>query len=147
MKTVKLITCNDSAQAHILQGALENEGIESLLHNENFSDLYKGLMNNISGVDIFVAEADYDKAVRVLKENECWPEELTLCPYCGSPDIKMALKKGSSRWRAMGAAILTMLTMTPPGNNHWEYACKHCHKTFVTPVAQFPPQKKEGEEE
>lgn len=28
MKTVKLITCNDAMKAHILQGALENEGIE-----------------------------------------------------------------------------------------------------------------------
>ena len=37
MKTVKLITCSDAAQAHIIQGALENEGIESILHNENFS--------------------------------------------------------------------------------------------------------------
>ena len=26
MKTVKLITCNDAMKAHILQGALENEG-------------------------------------------------------------------------------------------------------------------------
>ena len=33
MKTVKLITCNDAMKAHILQGALENEGIESILHN------------------------------------------------------------------------------------------------------------------
>ena len=39
MKTVKLITCNDAMKAHILQGALENEGIESILHNENFSTL------------------------------------------------------------------------------------------------------------
>ena len=31
MKTVKLITCNDAMKAHILQGALENEGIESML--------------------------------------------------------------------------------------------------------------------
>ena len=30
MKTVKLITCSDAAQAHIIQGALENEGISSL---------------------------------------------------------------------------------------------------------------------
>ena len=45
MKTVKLITCNDAAQAHIIQGALENEGIESILHNENFSTLYLSLIH------------------------------------------------------------------------------------------------------
>lgn len=35
MKTVKLITCDDAFQAHVIQGALENEGIASVLHNES----------------------------------------------------------------------------------------------------------------
>lgn len=34
MKTIKLITCNDAVQAHIIQGALANEGIDSLLHKK-----------------------------------------------------------------------------------------------------------------
>ena len=83
MKTVKLITCNDAMKAHILQGALENEGIESILHNENFSTLYKSCVSSIAGVDILVADEDYEKAVQVLRQNQSWPEELTLCPYCG----------------------------------------------------------------
>ena len=49
MKTVKLITCSDAAQAHIIQGALENEGISSLLHNENMSTLLRGYINDIAG--------------------------------------------------------------------------------------------------
>ena len=105
MKTVKLITCNDAMKAHILQGALENEGIESILHNENFSTLYKSCVSSIAGVDILVADDDYEKAVQVLRDNESWPEELTLCPYCGSSDIKFRLKKGQ-RLRAVGAAII-----------------------------------------
>ena len=68
MKTVRLITCNDAMQAHILQGALENEGIDSLLHNENFSSLLKSYVSNISGVDIFVNEDDYDHALQVLRD-------------------------------------------------------------------------------
>ena len=32
-------------QAHIFQGALENEGIESLLHNENLSSLLKSCVS------------------------------------------------------------------------------------------------------
>lgn len=91
MKTVKLITCNDAMKAHILQGALENEGIESILHNENFSTLYKSCVNSIAGVDILVADEDYARAVQVLRDNESWPEELTLCPFCGSPDIKFII--------------------------------------------------------
>lgn len=39
MKTVKLITCDDAFQAHVIQGALKNEGIASVLHNENMSSV------------------------------------------------------------------------------------------------------------
>ena len=119
MKTVKLITCNDAMEAHILQGALENEGIESVLHNENFSFLYRSYVSSIAGVDILVVDEDYDKAVRVLKQNQSWPEELTLCPYCGSSDIKLVLRKGK-KLRAIGAAVLSMLAAAPPGSNHWD---------------------------
>ena len=128
MKTVKLITCNDAMKAHILQGALENEGIESILHNENFSTLYKSCVSSIAGVDILVADEDYEKAVQVLRQNQSWPEELTLCPYCGSSDIKFVLRKGH-KLRAVGAAVLSMLAAAPPGDNHWEYTYyKHNEK-------------------
>ena len=126
MKTVKLITCNDAMKAHILQGALENEGIESILHNENFSTLYKSCVSSIAGVDILVADEDYEKAVQVLRQNQSWPEELTL------------------KLRAVGAAVLSMLAAAPPGDNHWEYTCQQCHQTFETPVAKFQPS---GEDE
>lgn len=76
MKTVKLITCSDAAQAHIIQGALENEGISSLLHNENMSTLLRGYINDIAGVDVWVDEADYEAAVRLLEQNEMIPEQL-----------------------------------------------------------------------
>ena len=138
LKTVKLITCNDAMKAHILQGALENEGIESILHNENFSTLYKSCVSSIAGVDILVADEDYENAVQVLKDNDSWPEELTLCPYCGSSDIQLVLRKGK-RWRAMGAAIISALMVIPPGDNHWNYTCKQCHKTFEMPVSKFDP--------
>lgn len=138
MKTVKLMTCNDAVTAHILQGALENEGIDSVLHNENFSSLMKSYISNIAGVDVFVMEEDYDRAVQVLKENQSWPEELTLCPFCGSNDIRMVLKKGQ-RLRAAGAAVMSMLAVASPGSNHWEYVCRQCKRTFGMPVAEFKP--------
>lgn len=145
MKTVKLITCDDAMKAHILQGALENEGIESILHNENFSTLYRNCVNSIAGVDILVMEEDYEKAVQVLKDNESWPEELTLCPYCGASDIKVVLKKGK-RLRALGAIISSLfMGIVLPGDKRWEYTCKRCHKTFDMPVSKFPPSKEKEE--
>ena len=114
MKTVKLMTCNDAAQAHIIQGALENEGISSLLHNENMSTLLRGYINNIAGVDILVDEADYEAAVRLLEQNQMIPEQLKYCPFCGSSDIKFVLKK-EHRVRAIMSAIASLLAATPPG--------------------------------
>ena len=54
MKTVRLITCDGAFQARLIQGALENEGIASVLHNENTSNILRGFTPTISGVDIFV---------------------------------------------------------------------------------------------
>ena len=113
MKTVKLITCNDAMKAHILQGALENEGIESILHNENFSTLYKSCVSSIAGVDILVADEDYEKAVQVLRQNQSWPEELTLCPYCGSSDIEFVLRKGHK----LASSVIRLLRHLLPNFN------------------------------
>ena len=79
MKTVKLITCDDAFQAHIIQGALANEGIDSLLHNENMSTLLRGFVHDISGVDVLVADCDYEAAMQLLRQNQMIPEE----HHCG----------------------------------------------------------------
>ena len=134
MKTRKLITCNDAFRARLIQGALENEDIPSVLHNENTSNVLRGFVSNVSGVDVFVYEDDYEAAVRLLERNQMLPEQLKYCPRCGSEDIKFRLKKGG-RWRAALAAVATMLTAVPPGSEHWEYVCNSCGARFNMPVA------------
>ena len=39
MKTVRLITCKDAMTAHILQGALENEGVRQIVSAEDVAEL------------------------------------------------------------------------------------------------------------
>lgn len=136
MKTVRLITCPDAAQAHIIQGALENEGIASLLHNENMSTVMRGYSSEITGVDVLVYEDDYGRALDLLERNQMIPEQLKYCPCCGASDIKFVLRK-QHRIRAIMAAILSMLTATPPGTEHWEYVCKKCGAHFEKPVAKL----------
>ena len=94
MKTRKLITCTDDFQARLIQGALENEGIPSALHNENTSNVLRGFVVNVSGVDIFVYEDDYEAAMALLERNQMVPEQLKYCPQCGSADIRLRLKRG-----------------------------------------------------
>ncbi len=139
MKTVRLITCDGAFQARLIQGALENEGIASVLHNENTSNILRGFTPTISGVDIFVYEDDYERAMALLERNQMIPEQLKYCPCCHSPYIKFVLKKSHS-FRAFMAAIFSILAGAPPGTTHWEYVCKDCGAHFETPTAR---QRKE----
>ena len=95
MRTVRLMTCNDAFQAQIISGALENEGIPSVLHNVNTSYVLRGAISQIAGVDIFVYEADYNRALEILERNEMIPEQLKYCPRhcrpCRSPSGHGAL--------------------------------------------------------
>lgn len=135
MKTIKLFTCDDAFQAHVIQGALENEGIVSVLHNENMSNVMRGYGSEIAGVDVLVYEEDYDKALLLLEQNRMIPEQSRYCPHCGSDEIKFVLKK-SHRVRAVVAAVIAALSAAPPGTEHWEYVCRKCGTHFEKPVAK-----------
>lgn len=136
MKTVRLITCDDAAQAHIIQGALENEGIASVLLNENMSTVMRVYTSEITGVDVLVYEEDFSRAADLLERNQMIPEQLKYCPCCGASDIKFVLRK-KHRIRAVMAALLSMLAAAPPGTEHWEYVCKKCGAHFEKPVARL----------
>ena len=72
-KTVKLVTFTNPAEAHILVGALDEEGIPAILHNENMSSILFGL--SMMGVDVFVYEDDLEVANRVLQRIEDQKED------------------------------------------------------------------------
>jgi hypothetical protein len=65
-KTVCVATCTDAVRAHIIQGVLENEGIASVLHNENFAGLYPGMSQTGFGVQLFVLESDAEYAREIM---------------------------------------------------------------------------------
>ena len=111
MRTVKLITCNESFQARLIKGALENEGIAVAIHNENTSSVLRGMPVSITGIDLFVYEDDYEKAMSIL------------------------LRK-KHRLRAIVSTVITMLAAAPPGTEHWEYTCKDCRRTFDKPAGK-----------
>ncbi len=132
MKTVRLTTCVDAMQAHILQGALENEGIESVLHNENFSSLLPGFTNIMgAGVQIFVMECDYEQALTILERNE--PRTKKYCPCCGSEDISIGL--GKRKFTKIFFAFLSaVVTFTPMGNIRATCECRQCKAEFDVPA-------------
>ena len=130
MKTVRLTTCNDSMQAHILQGALENEGIESVLHNEHFSSLLPGFTNIMgAGVQLFVMDCDYDRALEVLRRNEAVGKQY--CPHCGATEIRLVL--GKRRGVKAFFAAMSLLLVSPMGNIRSVYQCRVCKAEFDVP--------------
>lgn len=135
MRTVKLITCNESFQARLIKGALENEGIAVAIHNENTSSVLRGMPVSITGIDLFVYEDDYEKAIAILENNQMIPERFIYCPFCGSKNIKFVLRK-KHRLRAIISTVIAMLAAAPPGTEHWEYICKDCGKAFDKPVGK-----------
>ncbi len=144
MKTVRLITCEEPFQARLIQGALENEGIASVLHNENTSNVLRGLTPTITGVDVLVYEDEYDRALALLERNQMIPEQLRYCPQCHSPHIRYVLKKGH-RLRAVVAAVLSLLATAPPGTAHWEYVCDDCGARFDRPVGRIKEKETDTE--
>ncbi len=65
MNTTLLATTPNSYQANILQAALSQEGIESLIKNEVISSVLP-----VGGfqIEVHVAEEDYERALQILKE-------------------------------------------------------------------------------
>lgn len=142
MKTIRLTTCDNAIQAHLLQGALENEGIKSILHNENFSTLLPALANIMGGgVQVLVMECDLERALEILYRNT--PLDKKYCPYCGSEDIYISL--GKRKYSKLFFALFSgLLAGTPLGNIRNVYQCSVCRKDFDVP-SEYPCIEKANE--
>jgi len=131
MKTKQLIACNSTAEAHIIQGRLDLEGVESFLTNENFADLVMPSYNtmNVSGVQIIVKDTDLLKAQEVIKDLLEPSSEITNCPYCGSSNIELGMGNKTS------AKILNffsyIIAAVFSGNMKPKYYCNSCKRDFA----------------
>ena len=128
MKTVKLITCNTTQEANIIKGRLANEGIYSIITNENFTNLmphYNGIMG--AGVQILIHESDFETAHSLIQPERNLSAEIT-CPLCDSKNIKFGL--GSKKRHVIIQIILSLLITIPFGNIRPTYYCKDCKQDF-----------------
>ena len=139
-KTVRLMVCDDAVQAHIIQGALENEGIPSILHNENTASVLRGFTTTLTGVDIFVFESDLQRARDMVDANREESEKNSCCPYCKAHDIELVFRS-KSWYKAVLATCLSIFCITPPGNNYYEYRCRQCGRRFDIPEEEKSSQE------
>lgn len=126
MKTRRLHTCNSEPEAHLIKARLNNEGIECILNNGNFTTLmpmYNTMLGG--GVQILVSDSDLEAAREILK-NEIGPSAWELiCPKCKSNEIGFGL--GENRITKIFFIFIAILSALPFGNFKAQYYCKKCN--------------------
>ena len=70
MKYKKVYSASNSAEAHIIQGLLECELIETQLSGENLSSIWGGLQTDFNKVDVLVNEEKYSKSIEIIYNYE-----------------------------------------------------------------------------
>lgn len=128
MKTIKLTTCNSIQEANIIKGHLANEGIYSIITNENFTNLmphYNGVMG--AGVQILINESDYAQACNLIQQDRNSNSEI-IYPFCNSKNVRFGL--GSKKTHKIVQIILSLIMAIPLGNIKNTYYCIDCHSDF-----------------
>ena len=65
----RLLTVRPAAEAHVLLGALQSEGIAARLERDSLGTVY-GLTVGAFGTRVMVATADYEAAVALIADVE-----------------------------------------------------------------------------
>lgn len=125
MKTVIITSCNNSVEAKLVQGNLANEGIESMISNENYTSLYPNMNGAMgSGIQILVDENDTERALKVIQGND----RTVHCPSCNSADVNQLIKK--NMLKVVGIMILSLFSSSAFGNVEQKYHCNECGAEF-----------------
>lgn len=119
---ITVITFTYPSEAHMAQGFLESEGVESILKDEMTAQVNNFYSNAIGGVKIQVIDKDYENALSILKkggyiemEKKAEVEVVSLdestdinhCPFCHSDNI--GKKKVPGIWTLFVSLILTVI--------------------------------------
>lgn len=124
MTTEVLTTFPNSIDANLLKNQLENEGIESFLINENFSDLFPVYYNVLGGgVQVVVKREDLARAREIAKLDS----GKVTCPACGSVNIELAYERPK---RKAALLFIGLLLAGLIGNLMCDYTCKDCREEF-----------------
>lgn len=127
METTTLITCNNSVEANLIKGMLENNGIESFLTNENFTNLMPHLNGVLgAGVQVMVDKKDLRMAQELLEAQRNTDE--TICPDCGSNNITTGL--GTNGFKKRITVLISLFAWIPFGNLKRTHYCKDCKTEF-----------------
>jgi len=66
----KIYSAANATEAHLIQGLLEQESIETSLYGEGLSIAWGGLPTDVNQVEIMVDEEKYAEAVEIISKYE-----------------------------------------------------------------------------
>ena len=69
MNYKKVYSAANTTEAHLIQGLLERESIETNLSGESLSTVWGGMQTDFSEVEILVDEEKYTEAVEIIANN------------------------------------------------------------------------------
>ena len=121
-----------SAEAQIIKGRLEAEGIETFLTDNHTIDTDPLVSNAIGGVKLKVRTEDEEKALQILGSIPKYSvddkgEEIT-CPQCHSE--KVELFTGVKSVKSFFFFCVSFLVNTLPIHIRREYHCTTCNNKF-----------------
>lgn len=121
-----------SAEAQIIKGRLEAEGIEAILKDEYTIDTDPLISNAIGGVKLEVWSKDEERAKAVLESIEEYSVDDSgdplHCPKCDSTKVRYYTTVTS--FKAFASFVLTTLMTVLPFYTKYEYRCENCKHQF-----------------
>lgn len=128
----KVGTFQFSAEANIIKGKLEAEGVEVFMADGYTIDTDPLISNAIGGVKLFVKTEDVEKATGILSEigrysidNEGRP---VLCPECGHAEVEVmtSVKETDPLMSFLFSLVLGLF----PFFVKYKYRCNNCGNEF-----------------
>lgn len=128
METVRLLTCDNSQEAALIKGRLENEGVRCFTTNENFTTLMPNLNGMLgAGVQLMVFKYDYNRVYHLLELGNS-KSDVIHCPNCNSSNVRFGL--GHNKIGKIAAVILSVLAFVPFNNIKKNFSCSDCQSEF-----------------
>ena len=110
MNYKKIYSAANATEAHLIQGLLEQESIETNLSGESLSTVWGGMQTDFNQVDVLVDETKYAKALEIIsnyeeilkqpaKDGESWecadcnkvnPDSFEICWSCQANRLTVA---------------------------------------------------------
>lgn len=127
MKTV--YTDVDDFRIQLIRSKLLDAGIEAQVLNENVNNIlpYSSVIPSMN-MQVVVSDDTYDQAMQII-ESDLLATALTLCPCCGSSNIRYGFE-GRRKYMRIIALILASLTLSGAGKLKCNYHCLDCKQDF-----------------